>query len=501
MDSDGFPSKINRSVWLAGAVIIIVGRTFGLRLALPIPTVIFTEYKHNCERYGIKTGSQGVYVKLTATNWVELHSNSANAIKSTAYQAMVHSAPNSLTIRHKEDHAKRRRILSLAFSDSQILKYEKIVHRHIDSLCDNIKAAIDRQKEATEEISVDMSDQSDWLTFDIMSEVIFGMKYNALKESKWRYVPTAIQNSNIRVSALIQAYSLSTCRIDRYLFAASIKARNQYLRFIFGLLKNRSKASFSDSGNVFSFLETAKDTSDNDKPVLSRSEIQAECATLVVAGSDTSSSTLAATMYYLSSNPESYEKACREVRSTFQNLADIVLGPRLNSCVYLRACIDEALRLSPPAGSALWREIGQGGMLIDGQRIPQGIDVGVGIYSLHHNQAYHDNPFQYAPERWIVGEGSSTAESVERERSAFAPFSSGPRGCVGKGFAYREMTLTLARVIHQFDFALATEVPQVAGIHTIGGHDEFLLKDHVTGSKMGPFLTFKHRAHEDGIAV
>lgn len=129
----------------------------------------------------------------------------------------------------------------------------------------------------------------DWLTFDIMSEVIFGMKYNALKDVKWRHVPTAIQNSNIRVSTLIQAYSLTIGRMDRHLFKASIKARNQYLRFIFGLLKNRSKASFSDSGNVFSFLETAKEETakegtENDKPALSKSEIQAECATLVVAG-------------------------------------------------------------------------------------------------------------------------------------------------------------------------------------------------------------------------
>lgn len=124
----------------------------------------------------------------------------------------------------------------------------------------------------------------DWLTFDIMSEVIFGMKYNALKEVKWRHVPTAIQNSNVRVGTLIQAYSLTIGRLDRYLFPASISARNQYLKFIFGMLKNRSKASFSDNGNVFSFLETAKDEMENDKPALRKSEIQAECATLVVAG-------------------------------------------------------------------------------------------------------------------------------------------------------------------------------------------------------------------------
>src|SRR4051794_38313100 len=92
-----------------------------------------------------------------------------------------------------------------------------------------------------------------------MSEVIFGMKFNALKEEKYRYVPQVIQDSNIRVGTLVQAYSLRIGRIDKYLFPDSIRARNAFLGFIGGLLKSRAKASFSGNGNVFSFLETAKD--------------------------------------------------------------------------------------------------------------------------------------------------------------------------------------------------------------------------------------------------
>ena len=115
-----------------------------------------------------------------------------------------------------------------------------------------------------------------------MSEVIFGMKYNALKETKYRYVPQAIQDSNVRIGTLVQAYYLTFGRLDRYLFPASIRARNAFLGFLGSLLRGRSKASFSDNGNVFSFLETAKDP-DGGK-TLSKSEIRAECATLVVAG-------------------------------------------------------------------------------------------------------------------------------------------------------------------------------------------------------------------------
>lgn len=115
-----------------------------------------------------------------------------------------------------------------------------------------------------------------------MSEVIFGMKYDALKESTYRHVTQAIQDSNIRVSTLVQAYSLTTGRLDRYIFPASILARNAFLKFITSLLRDRSKTPSQDNGDVFSFLETAKDP-DNEK-TLTKSEIRAECATLVVAG-------------------------------------------------------------------------------------------------------------------------------------------------------------------------------------------------------------------------
>ncbi|GAP87074.1 putative benzoate 4-monooxygenase cytochrome P450 [Rosellinia necatrix] len=420
----------------------------------------------------------------------DIHSHKANTIKSRAYQALVHSAPNTLTIRHKDDHARRRRILSQAFSDARILSYERIVRRHIDALCDNLGPGAEKLEAASRgDADRNMSLLGDWFTFDVMSEVIFGMKYNALKEPKYRYVPQVIQDSNIRVSTLVQAYGLTLGRLDRHLFPASIRARNSFLGFLGRLLKSRATASFTDNGNVFSFLETAKDPDGGE--TLSKSEIRAECATLVVAGSDTSSSALAATLFYLSRNARAYKRLSDEIRNTFATIEDISLGPQLNSCVYLRACIDEAMRLSPPVGGSLWREVGPGGMTVDGIYIPQGVDVGVGIYSLHHNAKYHKDPFNYVPERWIVGEGGSTKESVELGRSAFTPFSSGPRGCIGKSFAYHEITLTMALILHRFDFHSSSN--DGSRVMTVNGHDQFLLKDHITGAKEGPYICFTSR--------
>ncbi|KAI8208912.1 FAD-linked oxidoreductase apf9 [Colletotrichum sp. SAR 10_86] len=248
--------------------------------------------------------------------------------------------------------------------------------------------------------ALDMSHQCDYFTFDIMSEVIFGMKYNALREPKYRFVMSALEASNVRISALVQASSLALGRIDKYLFADSIKSRNKFLGFLGSLLKSRAKASFSDNGNVFSYLETAKDP--DGESTLSKSEIRAESATLVVAGSDTSSTTLAATLFYLSGNASAYARLCHEIRSTFDSVEDIRIGAKLSSCNYLRACIDEALRMSPPVG--------------------------------------------------------------------------------GKGFAYHEITLTLAHILYRFDFTRSTKDQKSFGGST-GNVNEFQMWDHVTSAK------------------
>lgn len=65
----------------------------------------------------------------------------------------------------------------------------------------------------------------------------------------------------------------------------------------------------------------------------------------MVAGSDTTSTALASTMYYLIRSPECLARAAKEVRSAFQSDSDIVHGTQLSQCVYLRSCIDEGERL------------------------------------------------------------------------------------------------------------------------------------------------------------
>lgn len=215
-------------------------------------------------------------------------------------------------------------------------------------------------------------------------------------------------------------------------------------------------------------------------------------------GSDTTSTTLAALLFYLSRYPAVYRNATQEIRTTFTSQSEIRAGPKLNSCVYLRACIDETLRISPPVGGSLWREVDAGGAVIDGIPIPAGSDVGTGIYALHHNAALYPEPEVYKPERWLRGKGAdSRADSGAL--APYSPFSVGPRSCIGKPLAYMELMLTAATLLCKFDFRDEDErfhFDQQDKWERLGKMPEpglFRLRDHVTSAKDGPMLQFAFR--------
>jgi hypothetical protein len=123
---------------------------------------------------------------------------------------------------------------------------------------------------------------ANYLTFDIMSDVIFGEAYNLIDDPAHRNIVDAIERSNVRTSVLIQAAELTTHRIDRYLFPDAIKGRNLFIGFVNKLLKSRMNTKPLKRKDVFSFLLGAKDPQTQEG--LGMAEIGAESTTMIVAG-------------------------------------------------------------------------------------------------------------------------------------------------------------------------------------------------------------------------
>jgi cytochrome P450 len=100
-------------------------------------------------------------------------------------------------------------------------------------------------------------------------------------------------------------------------------------------------------------------------------------------GSESTAFAIATTFWQLLHHPAALERLTAEVRAAFSSVADIRLGPTLDSCSYLRACIDETMRVFPPIPNYLPRHVQPGGLTVDDQYLPETTQVGVVQYSLN----------------------------------------------------------------------------------------------------------------------
>lgn len=120
---------------------------------------------------------------------------------------------------------------------------------------------------------------------------------------------------------------------------------------------------------------------------------------IVDAGPDTTAIALTHVMYYLLRDPASLQRLRKEVDTALVNIDIVAPHDLFKGLPYLRACLDESLRLSPPVAFGLNRKTAPDGAKIDNQWIPGGTTVGVPAYTAHRNPDIFPEPDAFRPER------------------------------------------------------------------------------------------------------
>ncbi|XDG07561.1 hypothetical protein ABKA04_007176 [Annulohypoxylon sp. FPYF3050] len=280
---------------------------------------------------------------------------------------------------------------------------------------------------------VDMTDKTRRLGMDIAGLLGFGYDLGLQVNDENEFMLTMLDMMTPKIS--------------------SGKIREKYLGMMENIVTTRMSEGKHARHDLYSIVADALDA---EYGGLRQSELWAEANFFLTAAGETTKTTMSALFFYLSRNPECYMKLAHEIRSTFSSGSEIG-GISLATCHYLRACIDETLRMSPPASGVLWRERAGDDkddrpLVIDGHVIPAGTVFGMSIYSLHHNEDCFPDSFLFSPERWL---DQSASNAGKKSREAFAAFSIGPRACAGKSMAYLEMSLVLAKTLWYFDFEAA----------------------------------------------
>jgi cytochrome P450 len=191
---------------------------------------------------------------------------------------------------------------------------------------------------------------------------------------------------------------------------------------------------------------------------LSDADICHELVLFMLAGHDTTSTTLAYALWELGRHPAIQERVFEEVSALGDRPLTPDDVPRLDCTVRV---LHEALRLCPPAAGTprmLTKDLA-----VDGYRVEAGTMAVVSFYAMHRDPALWDCPLTFDPDRFLP------ERSQGRSRWQYLPFGGGPRSCIGDHFAMLEATLALATVIRgarieslKGDFPLATPFTVVA---------------------------------------
>ncbi|CAF1406534.1 unnamed protein product [Rotaria sordida] len=167
-------------------------------------------------------------------------------------------------------------------------------------------------------------------------------------------------------------------------------------------------------------------------------EVSHNMLTFMVAGYETTATTLGYSTYILAKEPLVQKKLQDEIDNYDENKNEY---DQVHSMIYLDWFIREVLRMFPAAPQVTTRECNRT-TVVCGHTIDEGSVIQADVLSVHYNPDLWgpEDPNIFLPER----------HSTPRHPAAYLPFGIGPRNCIGKRFALMETKLCLARLLRQY---------------------------------------------------
>lgn len=375
-------------------------------------------------RYGdiftMRIAQEGTWVFLAHPDMVKqvfkgspkrLHAGEANAILGPVLGSQ------SVLLLDEESHMSQRKLLLPPFHGERMERYGELMREVTDA---EIAGWAPGQP-------LEVWPRMQSITLEIIMRAVFGLREGE-RLDRLRVALNEFLHFVVRPASMLGAAFLGPKRIGE------LKAFKRELKPVDDLLlaeirERRTETDLEERDDILSMLLQARH---EDGEPMSDSELRDELMTLLVAGHETTATSLAWAVERLVRHPAKLDRLHDEVASGDE--------------AYLDAVCKETLRLRPvlPLVVRLLTEP----MEIGGYTLPAGAKVAPCIHLIHRRPEIYPDPAAFRPERFLETPAGTYT---------WIPFGGGVRRCIGATFALFEMRQVLATIVEQLDLEAVSE--------------------------------------------
>lgn len=403
----------------------------------------------------------------------DIYGHGTKCIKDLNYEVLKGSHAHLIDVIDKGDHARKRKLMSAAFAIKNLERWEY----KVASLMQRLVQAFDKLCTAPMKKAYDIVDPADltldfnmWInlwTIEAINNIALSSTLGLLEQGsdvvtaekldgalyKARYRQSQNQTSYAQ-SVFVWDYANypSLAWLSKFVpkWRKTWKEAEPWNDVVYHQAASRLRR-YQEGDKLDDFFSCLMEDKSGRPNMLEWGEIVSEISVIINAGADTTAIALTQIMYLLLRHPKDLERLREELDSALDD--DEVVAPydKVKNLPFLRAVLDEGLRLLPPTSAGLARRTPPDGAQILDHWIPGDTSVSMTIYSAHRDPEIFPNPESFLPERWM------DPEERKRMEPYFIPFTTGARGCIGRNISYLEQTVVMATLIRRYEFVLPGE--------------------------------------------
>lgn len=293
---------------------------------------------------------------------------------------------------------------------------------------------------------IEVEDASTRYITDIIASLAFGIRTNSFEKSTSEFY--ARSRDVFRTDAFANIVTFCTFFFPRVAecipYSSLLGKQESYFRDIFWNSMNARAEAKSHRGDILDNLLKLKDEQQDGNLKFQGDILVAQSIIFFIAGSATSSVTMAFTLGELAKQPDIQDRVRQEIIETLDG--DELTYEKVQQMKYLLRVIDETLRLYPPApiidrAAEQDYKIPNSNVIIE-----KGTPIYVALPGLHMDPKYFSNPEKFNPDRFD--------ENNKIEPYTYMPFGEGPRVCIGMRIGILQTAVGLIRMLQNYRFSI-----------------------------------------------